>query len=138
MVAGISSMSRPAIRTLPAGGVDLADQHLDQGRLAAAGGADDEGELAAVDRERDALEPDVAARVDDGRVAQLDDRRAEAVGPVPGLLTAPLRSSGALAPLACPESGHAQSSFCGVRAIPAPGPYRPEAQAKSHLRVANP
>ena len=38
-------------------------------------GPDQEGELAPLDRERDAVEPDVAAGVDDRRVAQLDDRR---------------------------------------------------------------
>ncbi len=54
----------------------LADQHLDQRRLAAAGGPHDEGELAPLEREGDALHPDVAARIDDGGVAQLDNRRS--------------------------------------------------------------
>ena len=57
------------------GGLDLADQHLDQRRLAAAGGPGDERELAAGDLEREVLEGDVAARVDDGRVVDADDRR---------------------------------------------------------------
>ena len=71
-------MSLPAIRTLPDGGLDLADQHLDQGRLAAARRTDDEGELAAVDLERDPVERHVAARVDDRRVLDRDDRRLAA------------------------------------------------------------
>ena len=58
------------------GGLDLADQHLDQRRLAAAGRAGDEGELAATDLEREVLERDVAAGIDDGRVVDADDRRA--------------------------------------------------------------
>ena len=41
-------------------------------------GADEEGELAPLDRQRDAVEADVAAGVDDRRVAQLDDRGSRA------------------------------------------------------------
>ena len=69
---------RPAIVDAARGGLDLADQRLDQRRLAAAGGADEEDELAAVDVERDAVERDVATGVDDGRVVDRDDRRLAA------------------------------------------------------------
>ena len=62
------------------GGRLVADQGLDQGRLAAAGRADEEDEFAAVDRQRDPVERHVAARVDLGHVAQLDDRLATACG----------------------------------------------------------
>src|SRR5215210_8365035 len=55
---------------------DLADQRLDQGRLAAARRSDEEDELAAVYPQADVLEPDVAPGIDLGHPAQLDDRRA--------------------------------------------------------------
>jgi hypothetical protein len=56
--------------------LDLADQRPDQGRLAAPRRADDERELAALDAERDPLKRHLAAGIDDGGIAQLDDRRA--------------------------------------------------------------
>src|SRR5436309_4911546 len=58
------------------GRVQLADQQLDQCRLPAPRRADEEDELAAIDRERDALDRQVAAGIDLGDVAQLDDRRS--------------------------------------------------------------
>ena len=44
-------MSRPAISIVPSVGESFADQDLDQGRLAATGGADEKDELAAIDCE---------------------------------------------------------------------------------------
>src|SRR5436190_282587 len=61
---------------VPAGGLDLADQGLDQGRLPATGGTDDERELPAIDGEGYPLERDVPARIDDGSLAELHDRRS--------------------------------------------------------------
>ena len=72
-------MSCPAIST-SRGRLDLADQRPDQGRLAATGWPDHEGELAAIERERDPLDAQVASRIDNGRVAKLDDRRTPAGG----------------------------------------------------------
>ena len=85
-------------RDVPAGDQDLAlgrlelvDQQLDQGRLAAAGRADEEDELAAIHPQADAVEGDVAARIHLGRAAQLDDRRrrpplGQVLGPALGAL----------------------------------------------------
>ena len=50
-------------------------------RLAAAGRPDQEGELAALDRHGGPVEADVAARIDDGHVAQLHGRAATAGAP---------------------------------------------------------
>jgi hypothetical protein len=60
---------------LAAGRLHLADQHLDQSGLAAAGGPDDEDKLAALEREGDALHTHMSTGVHDGGVAQLHDRR---------------------------------------------------------------
>ena len=92
------------------GGRLVADQRLDQGRLAAAGRADEEDELAAVDRQRDPVERHVAARIDLGHVAQLDDRLASRP-PSLRLLAARLSLS---------QSGHARAPFCEYRVTPAP------------------
>ena len=48
--------SRPATRIVPAGRLGLLDQQPHRGRLAGAGGADEEDELAGLDRERDVVE----------------------------------------------------------------------------------
>ena len=68
--------SRPATVISPPGGLGLLDQQPHRGRLAGAAGADQEHELARLDRERDAVEADVAARVALGDVAEVDDRAA--------------------------------------------------------------
>jgi hypothetical protein len=61
--AGRQAVDVPARDShLAAGRLHLADQHLDQRRLAAAGGPDDERELTPPKREGDALDPHVAAR----------------------------------------------------------------------------
>jgi hypothetical protein len=61
---------------LALGRLELADQQLDQGGLAAPGRTDQEDELTAVDPQADPLQGDVAARIDLGRLPQLDDRRS--------------------------------------------------------------
>jgi hypothetical protein len=71
---------------LALGGAKLADQRLDQGRLAAAGRADQEDELTAIDAEADVLEAHVPARIDLGHPAHLDDRRP---GPLLGEVLRP-------------------------------------------------
>ena len=89
---------------LALGRLELADQHLDQRGLAAAGRADQEDELAAVDAQADPLQGDVAARVDLGRAAQLDDRGLRpALGQVLG---AALRALAAAEKRGCLMSGH--------------------------------
>jgi hypothetical protein len=60
---------------LPPGRVHLAQQELDEGRLSTAGLPDEEGELPAPDRRGGPVEADIAARIDDGHVAQLDRGR---------------------------------------------------------------
>ena len=110
-------MSRPAMRTVAVRGRLVADQGLDQGRLAAAGRADEEDELAAIDGQRDPVERHVAAGVDLGHVAQLDDRLASRP-PSLRLLAARLSLS---------RSGHARGPFSGYRVTPAP--HRPRNSA---------
>jgi len=63
---------------LALGRVELADQQLDQGRLAAARRTDQEDELAAPNRQRDSFQGKVATRIDLGDVVELDDRRRSA------------------------------------------------------------
>ena len=98
----------PGDHDLAVGGLEVADQELDQGRLAAAGRADDEDELAALDAERDALDADVAAGIDLRDVAKLDDRRL-AGAPRRALRTLFGVARGVLAPLAAPRD-----SACAV------------------------
>ena len=86
----------------PIGGLDLADQGLDQGRLAASGRADNEGELATADLERDPIEGDLPARVDDRRVLDLDDRRLAFAA---ALLRGPRRSANVVIGLPAPAGG---------------------------------
>ena len=56
-------------------------QQADAGGLAAAGGADEEDELAPADAHRGAVEPDGAAVVDLADVPELDDRNVRVGGP---------------------------------------------------------
>src|SRR5581483_6904700 len=56
------------------GRVEFLDQEAHDGRLARPGGAHEEHELAASDRERDVVETDVTARVALGDVAEFDHR----------------------------------------------------------------
>ena len=59
-------------RDVALGRLELLHQQADAGRLAAAGRADDEDELAAADLQRDAVERDVPAGVDLRDVVELD------------------------------------------------------------------
>ena len=89
---------------LALGRIQLADQKLDQGRLAAAGRPDQEDELASVDPEADPLERDVPAGVDLGGLPQLDDRR---LGPALGEVLGAALPAGAGAQLwGCLTSRH--------------------------------
>jgi hypothetical protein len=64
----------PGDKHLAAGGVHLTHQKTDERALAASGRAHEERELAAIDRQRDAVHADVPARIHNRRIAQLDDR----------------------------------------------------------------
>src|SRR5580704_6732333 len=67
-------------------GLELLDQQAHHGRLARAGGTDEEYEFAALDRERGLVEPGVAAGVPLGYAAEIDHRAGGRDGPDgPGL-----------------------------------------------------
>ena len=59
---------------LPVRGQLLADEEPDEGALAGAGGADEEDEVAAGDRDGDVGEGDLAVRVGHAHVHHADDR----------------------------------------------------------------
>ena len=59
----------------PGGAVDLLDQQPHHRRLSRARAADEENELAAVNRERGLVEPDIATGVELGDRPKLDHRR---------------------------------------------------------------
>src|SRR5262249_30427732 len=95
------------------GRVELADQELDQRRLPAAGRADEEDELAAADRQRDSVERHVAAGVDLGHVAQLDDR--------PGTTTRTVALATVSFQPPFSRTGHRRGPFSRYRVTPARG-----------------
>src|SRR4029077_6024950 len=87
----------------------------------------EEGELAAVDRQRDAVERHVAAGVDLGHIAELDDRAA--AGTRAPWLAAPV------VVLLLSASRHRAGSFSGHRVTPAASQARnsPPKHGKGNL-----
>ena len=87
-LGGLLARQRTDVATrdqhLAAGGLDLTQQEPDESALSAAGRAHQEGELAALDRHGGSVEADVAARIDNGRVAQLHGRSTAAAAPGSG------------------------------------------------------
>ena len=122
----IRSMSRPAIITLPLAASTSRISILIRVDLPQPVGPTTKANSPRLTGQRDALEADVATGVDDGRLAQLDDRRAKPVRRAASG-SPPRRGlrSGALAPLSCPQQGHNEASFFGLAANPSPGDWRP-------------
>ena len=81
-------MSRPAIRTSPLAGSTSRISILISVDLPQPVGPTTKANSPRSEREGNALDPDMAARVDNGGVAQLDDRRPRPVA-VGGRVDAP-------------------------------------------------